>query len=225
MSFRSEVKWCAIVALKKPIKHSIVASVFELNARIPSIHDYLSIGFKRDNGYSDFKVSVNDSSLQNYVFNRESCSLIISTEEVSKLAAGPSCKVHIEFTENNAMAKVGDSYLYDIAFDTNSLKTTSLEMIIECPELKSNWQGKIYRFLSAILRFKEVPRAISINKEEIQKSEDYTEYEFYFAPSISPSFKMLFNPKRFDLTSVTLGVIGIIVLEVIAGLIVYAIRG
>ena len=102
---------------------------------------------------------------------------------------------------------------------------TVFKMSIECPEMRDDFQGKAYEIFARILRLKGVPKVVPIGQEVDDTSDDQTRYDFYFSPSESPRFQMLFNPKRFDLASITLGVIGIITLEVIAGLIVYWIRG
>ncbi len=225
MSLRSEIKWNAIVHLKKPIEHSLEIAVFELDAVVPSIHKYLSIEYRSDKGYGEFDVSVNNTPLRNWRYDQSSHSLLIPIDEVCKIAAGSSCQILVRFIETNAVTRLGDSYLYTIAYDIPKLFQTSFQMMISCPELRKGWQERLYRILATLMRIRQVPKVVPVDKEPVESSEEQIRCDFYFNPSESPSFRMLYNPGRFEVVSVVLGLVGGIVIAVIANFIYSAMRG
>ena len=225
MSLRSEIKWNAIVHLKKPVEHSLEISVFELDAVVPSIHKYLSIKYPSDKGYGEFDVSVNNTPLPNWRYDQGSHSLLIPIDEVRRIAASSSCQILVQFIETNAVTRLGDSYLYTVEYDISKLFQTSFKMMISCPDLRKGWQERLYRVLATLLRIRQVPKVVPVDKEPVESSEEQIRCDFYFNPSESLSFRILYNPGHFEIVSVVLGLVGGLVIGVIANLIYSAMRG
>lgn len=216
MSLRSEVKWGIIVHLKKPIEHSLEISLFELNEMVPTINDYFSVDLHPDRGYESFEVFVDNNRLQACQYDKDNHRLLVPSDEVKNFAPGTACNLLIRFRETNALIRLPNSYLFEVKYGMRP-SPQSLQMSVCCPELAGGRRERVYKWLAMLLRTRRTPKIFSLEKDPIELSEDELRCDFHFRPNESPTFRMLFTPIRFDIVSITLGIVGIIVLELIVG--------